>query len=124
MNKGYIVVVIVLFILLSAVFYILHQQMPGFQLGALMGGNILMALLSIGSYVMIMRQFRNNPNAFVRGVFGSTFLKLMICMVAFLIYAFLNRSHIHKPTVYVLCGIYIIYSIPERVYLSKQARIK
>ena len=117
-------IIALLFIVISIIFYVLKQQVPGYQLGVLMAGNIIMAALSAGSYVMVTRQLKNSSAAFVRGVYSSSFLKLMICMIGIVIYVLLNRDHIHKPTVYLLFGLYAIYTVPETMTLSKQARTK
>jgi Ca2+/Na+ antiporter len=55
----------------------------------------------------------------VRGVYSASFLKLMVCMVSLLVYVMLNRATIHKPTVFVLFGIYAVYTIAETILLSR-----
>src|ERR1700761_9079512 len=124
MKGKFLMIIALLFIVISIIFYVLKQQVPGYQLGVLMAGNIIMAALSAGSYVMVTRQLKNSSAAFVRGVYSSSFLKLMICMIGIVIYVLLNRDHIHKPTVYLLFGLYAIYTVPETMTLSKQARTK
>ena len=82
-----------------------------------------MAILSISAYLMVQKQMdNNNPQAFVRGVSGASFLKLMVCMVSILVYVLLNRAHIHKPSVLIMFGIYAVYTIMETILLSKLVR--
>jgi len=96
--------------------------MPGYQLYVLETGNVIMAALSLSSYLLVQRSLSNNPQAFVRGVSGASFLKLMVCMVSILVYVLLNRTHIHKPSVFILFGIYAVYTIMETILLSKLVR--
>jgi Ca2+/Na+ antiporter len=122
MRKKFIALTLVIFILLSGLFVAMHFYAPGYHIYALEAGNVIMALLSLYSYLMVQKTLGNNPQAFVRGVSGASFLKLMVCMVSILVYVLLNRSHIHKPTVFVMFGIYAVYTIMETVLLSKLVR--
>ena len=86
--------------------------------------DILMAVLSLISFFLVTRELKNKPQAFVRGVYSGTFLKLLVCMASVLLYVQLNKPDIHKPTLFILFGIYAVYSIVETALLSKLARVK
>jgi hypothetical protein len=123
MSKKFIVLTVVVFVLLTALFYAMHTTFaPAFHFGALEGANIIMALLTLSSYIIVTKQIDSRPEAFVRGVYGASFLKLMVCMVSILVYVLLNRKQLHKPSVFVLFGIYAIYTAIETAMLSKMAR--
>jgi len=122
MTNRFIFIIIIVFAILTALFFTLNNMKPSFRLGALMGANALMALLSIATYYMVKKQIAERPQAFVRGVNAATFLKLMICGVSILAYALYNRSHIHKPTLFILFGIYTVYTAVETVLLMKMAK--
>ena len=113
---------IVIFVLLSAAFYAMSIYAPQYHIMALEAGNVIMAVLTLSSYLIVKRQIDNRPAAFVRGVYSASFLKLMVCMVSILVYVLLNRTHIHKASVFVLFGIYAIYTTAETLLLSKLAR--
>lgn len=85
---------------------------------------MVMAIISISSFLIVQRQMNGRPQAFVRGVMGANLLKMMVCLFAILIYVFINRSNIHKPSVFVLMGTYMVYSTMETLLLSKLARRK
>jgi Ca2+/Na+ antiporter len=110
------------FSILSVLFYTIHQSNPLFSLTVLMGGNILMALLTLITYFIVKKQVDERPQAFVRGVYSGTFLKMMVCLIAIVIYAMLNRTTLHKPTLFVLFGIYAIYTVLETAVLMKLAK--
>ncbi|MBS1774369.1 MAG: hypothetical protein JST82_16045 [Bacteroidetes bacterium] len=125
MNR-YIISILLVFALLSGIFYYINTSMHdlGYRFKVLMGGNIIMFLLSLTTYFLVTTQLSKKPQAFVRGVYSSSLLKLMVCMFAILIYTMINKPDIHKPTLFVLFGIYAVYSVVETVQLSKMARTK
>src|ERR1700760_929514 len=118
MKRQFIISVIVIFVAVSAVVYVLNVRVPVFQTSVLEIGNVIMASLSLITYFLVNRQIGGSPHAFVRGVYSASFLKLMVCMVSILVYVLLNRTHIHKPSVFVLFGIYAVYTITETWLLS------
>jgi len=120
--KRYLVTIVVIFIALSGVFYYIQTTQPEYRFGLLMGGNVIMALLSVFTYSIVKQQMNARPEAFVRGVYGATFLKLMVCMASILVYVVLNRKNIHKPSLFILFGIYAVYTAVEAWLLSKLAR--
>jgi hypothetical protein len=124
MKKGFIAAVLLVFIVLSAVFFYMRTAAPQYQFPALMGANIVMLILALLSFLLVTRQMDKKPEAFVRGVYASSLLKLMVCMFSVLIYALLNRHNLHKPTLFVMFGIYAVYSATETTLLSKMARVK
>lgn len=124
MKQKFIIITIVIFIFLSVVFFAMQPYAPEYRFVSLEAGNFVMAFLSICSYLIVQNQQKQNTQAFIRGVSGASFLKLMVCMVSILVYVLLNRSHIHKPTVFVLFGIYAVYTIMETLMLSKMVRKK
>ena|SRR5690606_14419 len=122
MSKYFSLVVVILFIVLSVIFYMLQTYAPAYDFRLLMGANIIMALLSFITYQIVKRQVNTNPQAFVRGVYASTFLKLMVCIVGIMVYVMINRPNIHKPSLFVLFGIYAVYTFFETISVSKLAR--
>jgi len=122
MSKNFLIATFIIFLVLSAVFYSMQTFAPAFRFGVLMTGNAMMALLSVITYFIVKRTIGERPEAFVRGVYGATFLKLMVCMASILLYAMLNRKNIHKPSLFVLFGIYAVYTAVETWLLSRMAR--
>ena len=108
--------------LLNAVFFFVQKAAPEYDVYAMAVANLVMAILSIISSLIVKRQLTQRPEAFVRGVYGATFLKLFVCMTGLLVYVMVNRPHIHKPSIFVLMGIYAIYTAVETGLLSGIAR--
>ncbi len=122
MTNRFIVIVVIVFALLGGIFFMLNNANPKFELSVLLFANALMALLSIITYFIVKKQVSERPQAFVRGVYGATFLKLMVCMIAILTYVLMNRASIHKPSLFILFGIYTVYTGVETVLLMKMAK--
>ncbi len=110
------------FLILTVILYLVHEQIPAYNFQVLEIGNVAMFLLAVGTFMMVSRQADKPAAAFIRGVMGASFVKLMACMVAMLIYIVMNRDHIHKPSIFVLLGIYAVYTTVETLLLSKLAR--
>src|SRR5690606_2481260 len=67
------------FLALETAFYFINQSNPAFNLLTLTVGNALMALLCVITFFIVKKQIDRRPEAFVRGVYGATLLKLMVC---------------------------------------------
>ncbi len=122
MKNRVLLYIITCFVLLQIVFYLLHQAYPAYGILTLSIGNGIMAGLCVITFYMVKKQIDRRPEAFVRGVYGATLLKLMICMTAMLVFILLNRSNLHKPTLFILFGIYAVYTAVETWLLSQQVR--
>jgi hypothetical protein len=122
MKRQFIVTIVTILLVLDITFRLLGKYAPEFHVAALEVCNIIMASLSLAAYYLVNKQIADRPNAFVRGVYSASLLKLMVSMVAALVYIFMNREHIHKGSVFVMFGIYAVYSAAETILLTKTAR--
>lgn len=88
-----------------------------------MAGNILLAGITALSYYFCMRGMKaQSGHAFVRGVFISTFLKLLICASAVVVYVVLFREYVTKSTLILFFLLYILYTVLETASLMKIAK--
>ncbi len=122
MTNKFILSIAAVFIVLSIAFYVLNRAIPQFNFGVLMTGNGLMALLSIISCFLVKKQVDQRAQAFVRGVYSGTFLKMFVCIIAIAIYALVYKATLHKPTLFVLFGIYAVYTAIETALLMNMAK--
>jgi hypothetical protein len=101
------------------VFCLLFISVPSLLQGwntdnrVLLGGNEVLFFVTAISYWLHIKSLRNpNPHVFVRMVYGSLLVKMLVCLVAVLIYAKLtpvvNRNAIIGSFV-----LYIIYTFME-----------
>ena len=123
MKRYFILIVIIIFAVLSAGFYALKNANPAYDLPVLITGNVVMAVLSLLTYYIVTGQLSKNPAAFVRGVSASTFIKMMVCLGGILTYVIVKQGKgIHKPSLFMLLGIYAVYTIMETWLLSRFVR--
>jgi len=128
MKKTFLLAIFIVFDILTVIFFLLSKSQPQYNFTVLMTGNLVMAVLSAAAFFIVKKSVAERPQAFVRGVYSASFLKLMICMIAILAYVMLNRERSHepgfKPSLFILFGIYAVYTFTETILLSKMARQK
>src|SRR6188768_349586 len=122
MNAKLPVCLVALFAAIAGGAYLLHQSNPAFDFVALIGADAIMLLLSLAAWAMLRKNVAERPQAFIRGVYGATLLRLFVCLTAVLTYALMNREHLHKPTLFVMFGIYMAYTVIETVVFSRVAK--
>lgn len=122
MNKSHISITLITFVAVLAGSYLLKYFLPRIDNIALIVGNAVMAALVFFGFFVVSRSVSKRPQAFVRGVYSATYLKLLVCMAGLLGYAVINKATLYKPTLFALFGIYLIYTIIETAVLSKTAR--
>jgi hypothetical protein len=126
MQKKY-VPVIVLFVFINVVVYIFKSflQLNGFEIRFLLIANIVLFFLSISGFFIQMRGLKSsNINAFIRSVYSSLLLKMMIMMIAVIAYIFITGGKVNKPSLFTSMGIYFLYTSIEVTQLMKIARRK
>jgi|ERR1700761_8568389 len=86
----------------------------------LIGGNTLLLLVTIVSFILYLRGLRNNNmHAFVRVMYGSLLAKFFLCLVAVLIYASMTRKEMNRNGILGCCILYLLYSFLEvRILLT------
>jgi hypothetical protein len=115
------------FLPILAVFFV----SSGFLLGAqvlrqwnvdvrvLLGGNELFFGLTTISYLLHIRTLRTpNPHAFVRTIYSSLIIKMMVCMGAALLYGLLTKA-VNKNAIVGCFILYAVYTFMEVRILMK-----
>ncbi len=96
------------------------QQTLGVHFEVLVGGNLVLALITLVSYTLNRKGIAAaNPNVFVRSVYASTLTKLMLCVVGIAVYVVMNRSRLSKSTIFILMFLYFVYTVMETIHLYK-----
>lgn len=123
MRKFYLPIIAVLCTVLFAVIFYWCNLHPEYDMQALMVANGLLAVLSIVSFFMLKKKAKEErPQAFVNGVYGATLLRLMVCMGSIFIYLYMNKGHLHKPSIFAMMGLYIVYTFVETITASKEMK--
>ncbi|HRP89087.1 MAG TPA: hypothetical protein PKX92_03515 [Edaphocola sp.] len=122
----YIIRTLIIFLVLIGLAYLLNfSTQGGYDMKALWIGDTVLALLSIMAYAMAEKSIKNdNPNVFIRAKMASTLIRLMVCVIGILVFVYLNnKSAGTKPTIFLLLGMYVVYTILESAVLSKMGRM-
>ncbi len=125
MIRQFLIIQASIFVGASCALFLLCRLVPTFSFPVLETANAIMLLLCSLAWVMVYVQTgeRKNTSAFIRGVSGATFLKLMACMISILAYVMLNRDTLHKATIFAFMGIYAIYTTAETILLTRLAKM-
>lgn len=79
----------------------------------LLGGNEVIFIVTAISYWLNIKGLNNsNPYAFVRMVFGGLLVKMLVCGVAVLLYAWRNHG-VNRNAIFGCFILYIIYTFLE-----------
>lgn len=115
-------ILIVVCAIVATVIQFLHREEPRYDYIALMVSNVIMLVLSLIGWALQRGAVTERPQAFVRGVYSATLLRLFVCLIGILSYALINRTTIFKPTLLVMGGIYLIYMVVESIAVSQKAK--
>jgi len=126
-NRRSLFPIIILFTGLN-IFFITGKNLlerNDFNQSVLIIGNLILFVVTLFSFLLNKRNLKaTNPNAFVRGVYLSTMLKLFVCSIAACIYIFVFRSQLNKPALFTCMGLYFVYTFMEVSTLTKLLKEK
>ena len=119
--------VLTLFVVLTALAISLRSRWVAWNVDQdlLIGGNLFLFAVTAISFLIAKKGLQNqNPNAFVRSVYGSIMFKLFICLIAAFVYIFIQRKNLNKPAFFALMGLYLVYTFLEVSILTRLLRRK
>ena len=91
----------------------------------LIGGNLFLFAVTFFSFLIALKGLKSeNPNAFVRSVYGSIMFKLFICLIAAFVYIAIQKKALNKPAFFSLMGLYLVYTFLEVGILTRLLRRK
>lgn len=124
-QRSFIISIIITASLLAALVYYLYQTDSNYDLISLIVGDIALASISLFSFFTIVKGLKSeNPNALIRAKYTGTLIKFFLCIGLLVAYIFINNKQVHKPSLFLFLGMYVVYSVLEAIPLSKLARIK
>lgn len=125
--QKYYMPVIVLFVFINSMVFIFKSflQLNGFEIGFLLIANAILLILSLSGFFIQLKGLKStNVNAFIRGVYSSLLLKMVIIMVATFAYMFITSGKVNEPSLFTSMGMYLLYTSIEVTQLMKIARRK
>jgi len=97
----------------------------GTHVNVLMAGNLIMAIISLASYFLSRQGLASsNHNAFIRAVYGSTLIKLFLCVIGIVTYVLIYKPDVSKLTIFMLLFLYLVYTVFETLSLFRLTRLK
>lgn len=118
MIKNFLFILLSMTALIMASVYFFTQNSHLITRNVVMTGTAVLACISMLTFIISYNaSIKPNPNQFVRGIMGSTFLKFALCAMAAGIYIYMERKNIHKPDLYFLMFLYIVYTVMETFFL-------
>ena len=86
-------------------------------------GNSLLFGVTYVSYLLHIKGLHNpNPHVFVRTMYGSLLIKMLICLVAVMIYALASHGTVNRNGILACFVLYLIYTILEVRILQRLYR--
>lgn len=123
-QKFYLILAITTIILL-VVEYFLSAEGSLFTRSITQYGTLVLAFIAFLSFFFTEKSISHeNPNRFVRGVMLATIIKFFLCIIGVAALLLTLRKNLHKPDLFLLMFVYLIYAAIESVIMSKLARVK
>jgi len=92
----------------------------GIDISVLLFANAFFMFLSVLVFFFQKKALQNpNPNVFVRSVMGGMMIKMLLCVIAVLIYTLLAGDSFNKKSVFVALFLYLFYLGAEVKSLTK-----
>jgi len=92
----------------------------GFDIDILLIGNFFLFTITGFSFYMLHRGMKASTTAgFLRSVYGSFMLKLLLAAIVVFGYAFLYKEQINKPSLFTCMFLYLVYTFLETRTLLK-----
>ena len=114
-----------IFIILSIVFAVASSVLASWKIDyrVLLAGNILLFAVTTVSFLLYVKGLGSkNMHAFVRVMYGSLLVKLMVCLIAVLVYAAVEKAAVNKNGIYGCFILYVLYTWLEvRMLLALSA---
>lgn len=126
-NRPLLLPIIVFFVVLNGLFIAGKSFMErhGFDQSVLIIGNLVLFGATLVSFFFAKRGLTStNPQAFVRSVYLSIMVKLFICLIAAVVYIFMFRKNLNRPSLFTCMGLYLVYTLIEVSVLTKMLKEK
>jgi hypothetical protein len=119
--------IIFLFIILNGFFLagknMLHRWNADQEV--LITGNLFLFLITLIAFFIVQKSFTNkNPQVFIRSIYGSVMIRLFASMIAAFIYIAIFQKNLNKPALFILMGLYLLYTFVEVSLLTRMLKSK
>ena len=119
--------VVIFFALLNLILLAGRSKLDGWgtDSGVLFIGNGLLFIITVISFFIAHKGvYHPNPNVFMRTIMGSIMLKMLLLIIVAFIYISVFKKDINKPALFILMGLYLVYTFLEVSGLMKMLKQK
>lgn len=117
--------ILLVFVLSSLFIYVLRQLLGGWNADyrVLLVGNGILFLVTGISFRLYTKALQNaNVHAFLRVMYGSLLIKMLVCLTATFIYAFMAGRAVNRNGVIGCFVLYILYTFFEVKILTNLSK--
>lgn len=125
-NKS-ILPLVLLFLTIGSIVLIFRNflEQNGVDWQVVSGGNLIIYLITVVSLHLLTRSLDAvNTPAFLRNAYSGILLKLVVCAVAAVIYIIASRNQVNKPAIFIMMGLYLVYTFVEMSIVMKHSKRK
>ena len=122
MNFRFPIVLVVCGAAIAVFIKFFSVRYPQFDQLALYVADLVMLFLSLAAWAVVHKNKSTRPQGYINSIYGATMLRLFAGIIGIMSYAVVNRAHLHKPTIFMMFGIYLAFTVIETVYVSQMAR--
>lgn len=116
-----------LFVVINSLSIVFRGRMTalGFDTNVLLIGNFLLCSITFFSFYMQYKGMKAVTTAgFLRSVYGSFMIKLLLVALIVFGYAFTYKDNINKPSLFTCMFLYLVYTFMETRALLKLSKNK
>jgi hypothetical protein len=128
MNKNFSQLIrplLIIFIFITVLVFIGKTviEKKGIDQVVLLAGNLVLFLTTLASSIVSWKAFNSaNPQASVRGMYGSFMIKFFVIAIAAFIYIITAKEKVNKAGLIACAGLYIVYSYIEVAALTRMLK--
>ena len=119
--------VFLLFFILNCFFIVFRARLEkwGFDIDVMLIGNLVLCVITLLSFYMLNKGMKAVTTAgFLRSVYGSFMIKLLLVTILVFGYVFLRKENFNKPALFTCMFLYLIYTFLEIRGLLKLSKEK
>lgn len=89
----------------------------------MLAGNLILFSATLISFQLYRRSLANNSvHAFLRMIYGGMFAKMMICLIAAVVYIMIAKKDVSKGAIFGCMFLYFVYTFVEISIIMKLSR--
>jgi FtsH-binding integral membrane protein len=115
-KKRFYRLIALLFIVFNLVFVVGRFKLEewGFNLPVLLAGNLFLCLVTLATFWLHDKaMLAKDTQTYLRNVYLAMFGKLMLCAIAAMIYIFVMKKALNKPSLFFCMFLYLLYTFVE-----------